>query len=115
MPKGQDTRHDPARKVGVREINERFYPPAPKPSTGGGAGGQEPPKKKIASGGAPPPDGPNGPKGPNNPYGPQKKSDDYHSKPPKSAPNKEKPAPKKEKPQMPREDREERYRNGWYN
>lgn len=114
MPKGQDTRHDPARKVGVREINEKFYPPAPQPSTGGGAGGQKPPKKKIAGAGAGS-SGPNGPKGPNDPYGPQKKRDDYNSKPPKPAPNKEKPAPKKEKPQMPREDRDEKYRNGWYN
>jgi hypothetical protein len=159
MPKGQDTRHDPARKVGVREINEKFYPPAPQTSTGGGAGGQKPPKKKIAGAGG---GGPGGPGGPNDPYGPQKKRDDYNSYPPKPAPNRDKeysktvgpskkeqnpheikpsknpdyntvppeqrqlkkktkdnlnenPAPKKEKPMPPKEERGEKYRNGWYN
>jgi hypothetical protein len=177
MPKGQDTRHDPARKVGVREINEKFYPPAPQTSTGGGAGGQKPPKKKIAGAGG---GGPGGPGGPNDPYGPQKKRDDYNNPPLNPAPNKgkdypnkvgpvkkeqnpheimprkepapnkdkgypskigpkkedknpheyglSKPAPNKDKPargvskeagkgQQPygKEEREEKYKNGWYN
>ena len=135
MPKGYDSSQHPARKVGKdafqRQQEQQPYAPH---TMGGGAGGKEPPKKKTDTGGK-------GDDSRKYPQEYQKKSNpDYHKPAPKtneddnkkskSYPNKIGPKKKEENPhegskkRIPndrknpypsKDDRGDKYKNGWYN